>query len=89
MKKTLLLLSGLLLIANVAFAAQDKVDSKKGVKYRKGKKIDFESLLIQGEKKRAEILVVTGDAEDDLGGLLRLRENFQDHQADDFGEDLR
>ena len=89
MKKTLLLLSGLLLIANVAFAVQDKVDSKKGVKYRKGKKIDFESLLIQGEKKRAEILVVTGDAEDDLGGLLRLRENFQDHQADDFGEDLR
>ena len=89
MKKTLLLLSGLLLIANAAFAAQDKVDSKKGVKYRKGKKIDFESLLIQGEKKRAEILVVTGDAEDDLGGLLRLRENFQDHQADDFGEDLR
>jgi hypothetical protein len=89
LKKILLLLSGLLFIANVAFAAQDKVDSKKGVKYRKGKKIDFESLLIQGEKKRAEILVVTGDAEDDLGGLLRLRENFQDHQADDFGEDLR
>lgn len=89
MKKSLLLLSGLLLLSASTFAAKDKIEDKKGVKYRKGKKIDFESLLIQGEKKRAEILVVTGDAEDDLGGLLRLRENFQDHQADDFGEEVR
>ena len=89
MKKSLLLLLGLLLLSVSAFAAKDKIEDKKGVKYRKGKKIDFESLLIQGEKKRAEILVVTGDAEDDLGGLLRLRENFQDHQADDFGEEVR
>lgn len=89
MKKSLLLLLGLLLLSVSAFAAKDKNEDKKGVKYRKGKKIDFESLLIQGEKKRAEILVVTGDADDDLGGLLRLRENFQDHQADDFGEEVR
>lgn len=77
----------MLLLTGAAFAKDSK--SKKGVKYKKSGKIDFESLLIQGEKKRAEILVVTGDANDDLGGLLRLRENFQDHQADDFGEEIR
>ena len=89
MKRSILLLAGLFLLSGTAFSASDKVEAKKGVKYKKSQKIDFESLLIQGEKKRAEILVVTGDAEDDLGGLLRLRENFQDHQADDFGEEVR
>ncbi len=89
MKKSILLLAGLFLLTGSAFAASEKTEAGKGVKYKKSRKIDFESLLIQGEKKRAEILVVTGDAEDDLGGLLRLRENFQDHQADDFGEEVR
>lgn len=61
-------------------------NKNKGIQYKKAKKVGFESLLIQGERKRADILVVTGDADDDLAGLLRLRENFLDHQAKDFGE---
>ena len=74
-------------MANMVFAANSKtVKNKLGVKYKKSKTVDFESLLIQGERKRADIIVVTGDADDDLGGLLRLRENFLDHQSQDFGE---
>jgi hypothetical protein len=71
----------------MAFATDSKtVRNKVGIRYKKSKTVDFESLLIQGERKRADILVVTGDADDDLGGLLRLRENFLDHQGQDFGE---
>ena len=76
-----------ILITNSTFAESSKtVKDKRGVRYKKSKSVDFESLLIQGERKRADILVVTGDADDDLGGLLRLRENFLDHQSQDFGE---
>lgn len=85
-----------LLIVFIAFfalvldvsAEDQKSNSKKNVKYKKSRTIDFESLLIQGERKRAEIMVVTGDAEDDLDGLLRLRDNFVDHQSMDFGENV-
>ena len=52
-------------------------DGKKP-KYREGKKIDFESLLIEGEKKKPDYSVVTGNmGEKDLG-LLKYRENFID-----------
>jgi hypothetical protein len=77
-----------LLFCQMSFAAKDNSSTSKqsGVRYKKSKTVDFESLLIQGERKRADIIVVTGDADDDLGGLLRLRENFIDHQSQDFGE---
>jgi hypothetical protein len=80
-----------LLIVGTTFGAKNEVKKTKaknsnGVRYKKSKTVDFESLLIQGERKRADIIVVTGDADDDLGGLLRLRENFIDHQSQDFGE---
>lgn len=84
MKKKLPIILSLLLVSSPLMA-----EEKKNIKYRKSGKIDFESLLIQGEKKRAEILVVTGDASDDLDGLLRLRENFHDHQTLDFGEEIK
>lgn len=52
-------------------------------KYREGKKIDFESLLIEGEKKKPDYSVVTGNlGEQDLG-LLKLRENFIDTMSVD------
>ena len=64
-------------------------DKKDGVRYEKRKKIDFESLLIEGENKRPELSVVTGNlGEDDLG-LLKLRENFHDMMADDAGEEIQ
>lgn len=48
------------------------------VKYKASKEIDFEQLLIQGQLKRPELTVVTGNSDQGTDGLLRLRENFLD-----------
>lgn len=57
-------------------------------KYREGKKIDFESLLIEGQKKKPDYSVVTGNlGEKDLG-LLKLRPDFLDTMADTVGEEV-
>jgi hypothetical protein len=59
------------------------------VKFKKGKDVDFEALVIQGQLKRPEIAVVTGDGGQGTDGLLRLRENFADRMAIDFGEEAK
>lgn len=64
-------------------------DKQPNVRYRKAKDVNFEELLIQGQLKRGEISVVTGDAEDGTDGLLRLRENFLDRVAVDAGEEVQ
>lgn len=57
-------------------------------KYREGKKIDFESLLIEGQKKKPDYSVVTGNlGEKDLG-LLKLRPDFLDTMANTIGEEV-
>jgi hypothetical protein len=62
---------------------------KKTVRYKSGKRIDFESLLIEGEKKKADYSVVTGNiGEEDLG-LLKLRDNFTDFMANDAKEEVQ
>lgn len=58
------------------------------IRYRKSKEINFEKLLIEGELKRKQISVVTGNAPDGTDGLLRLRENFLDRVAIDSGEEI-
>jgi hypothetical protein len=59
------------------------------VKYKKGKKLDFESLLIEGEQKKPEMSVVTGNiGEKDLG-LLKMRDNFNDYMTNDAGENIQ
>ena len=65
-------------------------DAKKSKpRFREGKKIDFESLLIEGQKKKADYSVVTGNlGEKDLG-LLKLREDFLDTMADDAAEEIK
>jgi hypothetical protein len=50
------------------------------------KQIQFESLLIQGQVARPDISIVTGDGGEDLDGLLRLRQDFNDLMAMDAGE---
>lgn len=57
------------------------------VKYRAGKDVNFDELLINGQLKRPEIMVVTGNADQGTNGLLRLRENFIDRMAADFSEE--
>jgi hypothetical protein len=70
------------------FAAGAEQDASTQVKYRSGKEIRFDELLIQGQMKRAEMSVVTGDQAEFSNGLLRLRENFLDHAALDLGEEI-
>lgn len=62
---------------------------KKKIRYTKGKKLDFESILIKGHLKRPEMSVVTGDVNDEDEGLLKLRENFLDHMAIDLGVEVQ
>ncbi len=71
-------------IATFSFSAQENT-GKQTIRYRQGKQLDFESLLIEGHLKRPEISVVTGNAGDDNDGLLRLRENFLDQIAIEAG----
>ncbi len=58
------------------------------VRYKEGKELNFEELLIQGQLKRPDIQIVTGNEADDTNGLLRLRENFMDRMAVDYGETI-
>ena len=58
------------------------------VRYKGGKELDFEELLIQGQLRRPELSVVTGNTNKGGDGLLRLRENFLDRLAADSGEEV-
>ena len=68
-------------------AAADKEKVK--VRYTKGARIDFEALLIEGERKKPEMSVVTGNIGKKDTGLLRFRKDFNDMMAKDFGEKIR
>jgi hypothetical protein len=57
------------------------------VTYKGGKDVNFEELLIQGQLKRPEVTVVTGNETQGTDGMLRLRENFIDRLAEDAGEE--
>lgn len=71
-----------------AQAAEEGGEAKKGVRYRAGKDVNFEELLINGQIQRPEISVVTGNTAQGSDGLLRLRENFLDRVTIDFGEEI-
>lgn len=77
------------LLSTLAFAEDAASTAPQGkVKYKTGKDINFEELLIQGQLKRPEIAVVTGNVDNSGDGLLRLRENFLDRIAIDNGEEI-
>ncbi|MCY4524056.1 MAG: hypothetical protein OXB84_04885 [Halobacteriovoraceae bacterium] len=76
----------LLLFTTVNAMAEQR---NKGVRYRKSKKINFEALLIEGQIKRPDISVVTGNVGEDVDGLLRLRVNFHDQMAVNAGEKIK
>lgn len=67
-------------------AAQAEAAAAGKVRYRSGKDVSFDELLIQGQLKRPEVMVVTGNADQGTNGLLRLRENFVDRVASDYAE---
>lgn len=74
-------------VSSMAFAAPSKEAAEPTVKYKAGKQLDFEQLVIEGQLKRPELSVVTGDSDEGSNGLLRLRENFIDRMAEAAGED--
>lgn len=92
MTKRLILLLAIALsaLALPAFSAQetDAASAPAGtrVKYKEGKALDFEALLVNGRFQRPELSVVTGDTRQGGDGLLRLRENFVDRMTNDLGE---
>ncbi len=58
------------------------------VKYKKGKDLSFEELLIEGQLKRPELGVITGDEDQLSNGLLRLREDFNDRMSAQAGQEV-
>jgi hypothetical protein len=86
------LVCGLAVSAPMTFAADPAPAAAApaaNVKYKKGKDINFDELLIQGQLKRPELTVVTGNAAQGTDGLLRLRENFLDQTQKDIGEEVQ
>ena len=69
---------------SLALMGQEKKAPK--VRYKSSGSVDFESLLIEGERKKPEMAVVTGNIGEKDSGLLKFREDFLDVMADDFGE---
>jgi hypothetical protein len=82
---------GLLILALVAgpptWAAPENQAEEPVVKYKAGKELNFEQLVIEGQLKRPELSVVTGDSDENGNGLLRLRENFVDRMAEAAGQE--
>lgn len=81
-------LLGLFAFNSNALAEQGKTKRKGKVKFKASKRIDFESLLIEGERKKPEMAVVTGNLGEKDSGLLKFRKNFHDVLADDLGESV-
>lgn len=80
------LLIPLLFLSLSAYGAEA---GKKNIRYKSGGRIDFESLLIEGESKKPEISVVTGNIGEKDTGLLKFRKDFTDMMARDFGEKVK
>ena len=75
----------LMAVTGCSALAEEAANAK--VKYSAGKDVNFEELLIQGQLKRPDISVVTGNVKEGADGLLRLRENFLDRVTSDAGEE--
>lgn len=58
------------------------------VKFKAGRDLNFEQLVIEGQLKRPELSLDTDDSEQNGNGLLRLRENFIDRMAENAGQDM-
>ena len=77
----------------ISLGAYASSESKEGeliknvkIKYKESGRIDFESLLIEGERKKPELSVVTGNLGEKDNGLMIMRADFKDMMANDFGE---
>jgi len=91
MKLSLILV--LFSLSMTAFAAPDASEATANpdakIKYKAGKELNFEQLVIEGALKRPEMAIVTGDSDENGNGLLRLRENFQDRLTESAGKEVQ
>ena len=88
MSKRVLILLFFIFASHIGFASDQK-SKKTKVVYKSGERLDFQSLLIEGEKKKANFSVVTGNlGEIDLG-LLKIREDFVDYMKDSIREKVQ
>jgi hypothetical protein len=71
----------------LAASAEPSTEVPANVKYSAGKDVNFEEMLIQGQLKRPDVSVITGNVKEGADGLLRLRENFLDRVTSDAGEE--
>jgi hypothetical protein len=83
------LMGALALAADAPAGGTTPGEAQKGVRYKSGKDLNFEELLINGQIQRPEISVVTGNTQQGTDGLLRLRENFLDRVSMDYGEEVK
>jgi hypothetical protein len=77
----------IVLLMPLALSAAEEPAGK--VKYKGAKDLSFEELLVEGQLRRPELGVVTGDEDQGGQGLLKLRENFLDRLTADAGEEVR
>lgn len=75
-----------ILMTSLAFSADEEAAKPANVKYKESGRIDFESLLIEGERKKPELSIVTGNIGEKDNGLMVIRKDFDDMIANDFGE---
>ena len=74
-----------LLCAAATFAFTFAVPAPALARYKAPREIDLDQAVVEGQLKRPELSVVTGDSDVDRNSLLRLRENFRDRLAADAG----
>ena len=68
--------------------AETPESAKATIHYKEGKELNFDQLIIEGQMKRPELSVVTGDDEQGANGLLKLREDFIDKMTVDASEQI-
>lgn len=75
-------------LSGVAAQAAAGQSAGKKIKY-KSKDVDFDAMSIQGQLKKPELSVVTGNNRKRSLGLMRVRKDFLDKMAVDNGEAIQ
>lgn len=72
----------------LTLAFSSVAEDKEALKFKAKSKLDFETLLIEGEEKKPGLSVVTGNLGEKDFGLLKIRAQFHDAMTDDIGEEI-
>ncbi len=87
MKFIILMSLSFLVVAETKLGTKNIDETK--VKYKSSKRIDFQSLLIEGERKKPEMSVVVGNVGEKDNGLMVFRKDFVDTMSADYGENIK